>query len=96
MITLPNGVEIPEEDLHIWQTYDNRCIVHPNVYAVCLHENPPKSLNPSWKSQPWTRYALCNDCHTRVHNMSRIERDLWLTFERNKNFPHAEATLCQM
>jgi len=93
MITIPNGVEIPDNDLYIWQAYNFRCVVHPHIYAVCLHENPPKSKNPNWMNEPWTRYALCNDCHTKVHEMSRLERDAWLEFERNKNFPNAKAAL---
>ncbi len=89
MFTLPNGTEIPEEDVPIWSAHNNRCVAHPNLYAVCLHEEPPKSKNPNWKQEPWTRFPVCAYCHERVHEMPRIEAQSYLEFERAKNFPMA-------
>lgn len=91
--TLHNGIEIPDADLPIWQAYDFRCVAHPNIYAVCLHENPPKSRNPKWREQPWTRYAVCAYCHEMIHEVSPLERDAFLNFNRTKNFPNAEQRL---
>lgn len=92
---LPNGIEIPDPDLWIWLAYDFRCVAHPHIYGVCLHENPPKSKNPHWREQPWTRYCVCAHCHEQIHEMRTLERDAFLDFNRTKNCPDAERLLCQ-
>lgn len=90
MITvLPNGVEIPEEDLNIWKAYNYRCVAHPYVYAVCLHEEPPKSLNPNWRDMPDTRFPVCNECHHLVHSISRSDAGYYLETNRIRYFPDA-------
>jgi hypothetical protein len=81
--------DITPDDLHIWKAYNRRCVFHPGKLAVTLHEEPPKSLNPDWKKQPENRYPVCNDCHDRVHRMSRKQAKKELDDARAQNFPDA-------
>ncbi len=77
------------EDEKILKIYNNSCVAHPHKRSVCLHEEPPKSLNPSWRSMPHTRYPVCNECHMFVHNTSRIDAYTYLEEARDKYFPKA-------
>ena len=86
-------VEILERDLFIWEAYKKRCVVHPLKFAVCLHEEPPKSLNPNWLKEPLTRFPLCNDCHEQVHRMSRADAEAFLKKHRELNFPDATGVI---
>ena len=52
MIILSNGVQIPDDEVKIWERTHFACTAHPGRMAVCLHEEPPKSLNPHWKEMP--------------------------------------------
>ena len=79
---LPNGVEIPEEDLPIWSAYNCRCVIHSHLYAVCLHEEPTKSTNPNWREEPWNRYPVC-----------RTGAKEYLDYWRSIHFPTAEQAL---
>jgi hypothetical protein len=88
-ITLPTGVVIPDEDVFIAQAYAYRCVAHPTSWMVCLHEEPPKSLNPRWKSMPDTRYPVCDKCHNLVHRVGRKDAAYYLEEARKKNFPKA-------
>ena len=90
MVRLPNGVEIPDEDIYIWAAYNNRCVVHPDTWAICLHEEPPRSKNPHWRQMPETRFPVCNTCHFLVHSMSRSNASSFLNEYRSKHFPHVE------
>lgn len=65
---LQNGIEVEEEDVWLWQLYDGRCVLHPYRYAVCLHESPPKSLDPHWKEHPENRFPVCAECHEELHS----------------------------
>ena len=94
--TLLNGVRIPAKDADIWAATNFSCTVHPNRMGVCLHEEPPKSLNPRWREQPETRYCVCNDCHTLVHSLSRADSAYFLNSNRQNNYPDAEALLWQL
>lgn len=87
---------IPPEDLPIWKAYNGRCVIHTYRPAVCLHEEPPKSLNPRWRQMPETRFALCNDCHNLVHSMSRSEAIFMLEDARTRNFPEAKDILLKL
>ena len=86
---IPNGVEIPDEDQFIWEAYSFRCVAHTYRWAVCLHESPPKSLNPHWREMPETRFPVCDDCHQLVHRIPRLDGALYLEHARAKNFPKA-------
>lgn len=89
MYTLPNGTEIPDADAWIWEVYDHCCIFHPDRFARCLHEEPPKSLNPNWEAEPWNRFCLCHTCHERIHQMGRKEAMELLVEARDMSFPNA-------
>lgn len=89
----PNGITIPDADINIWQAYDFQCVGHPGTYAVCLHEEPPKSKNPDWRNQPETRFPVCNDCHNLVHSMARVDAAFYLEQSRNRFFPEAVSKL---
>lgn len=86
--SLSNGVFIPDEDLYIWKAYDFTCLVCGEL-PVCLHEDPPKSLNPNWKEQPETRYPVCNACHQFLHSIGRQEAKFLLDSRRDEHFPNA-------
>lgn len=94
--TLPNGVEIPDEDLPIWEAYNFSCTIHPHRWGVCLHEEPPKSLNPSWKEEPDTRFVLCDECHQLAHSLNRADSAFMLNTARKDNFPDAEEKLWRL
>lgn len=87
--TLPNGVDVLQEDDFIWGAYRYKCVVHPRRYAVTLHEEPPKSQDPYWKFHPTQRFPLCVSCHDAVHEMSRLAATYFLYENRAKNFPKA-------
>ena len=55
----------------VWEAYRNRCALHPERWAVVTHHEPPRSLNPCYKEQPWTWFPLCSDCHADAHEMNR-------------------------
>jgi hypothetical protein len=95
MVTLPNGVEIPEQDLPIWQAYGFHCVIHPALYAICLHEEPPKSLNPKWREMPETRYPVCDSCHQLLHSLPRRDAGFLLEKHRKRNYPMAEEVLLE-
>lgn len=88
-IILSNGVRIDDEELPIWLAYNCRCVCHPERWAVCLHEEPPRSLNPNWKNEPLRRFPVCYECHERAHRMGRDEAGEWLESQRNLFFPEA-------
>lgn len=88
MFTLPNGTEISDEDLFIWEAYDFSCVICEKQ-AVCLHEEPPKSLNPSWKTMPETRFPVCNEHHQEMHRYGRGYAQYLLDRGREENFPNA-------
>lgn len=71
MRILANGVQIPDEDDSIWKMYDDKCVFHRHKLADCLHEEPPRSLDPKWREHPFNRFALCNECHQWIHSIGR-------------------------
>jgi hypothetical protein len=91
--TLPNGIEIKDEDDFIAAAYSYRCCAHPTRWLVCLHEEPPKSLNPHWREMPETRYPVCDQCHNMVHRIQRIDAAYYLEHARSENFPKAVAEI---
>lgn len=80
-------IDILPEDLPIWKAHNFKCVVHPERKAVCLHEEPPKSLNPNWKKEPEKRFPVCNECHEKVHTMNREDAASFLAHNREINFP---------
>ena len=78
-----------DDEYKIMGIYNFSCVVHPYRRAVCLHEEPPKSLNPGWRLLPQARYAVCNECHMLVHQIPRKDAAYMLEQARSKNFPHA-------
>ena len=64
-------IDILPDELPIWEAYNFSCVVCKFNRAVCLHEEPPKSLNPNWEAEPWNRFPVCNDCHNHLHSLSR-------------------------
>lgn len=64
----------PNYDL-IFKLYNGRCILCRATYGVTVHELTPRSLAPkTWKKID-NRVCLCNECHTKIHNMSKRDRD---------------------
>lgn len=72
MVTLSNGVEIPDEDIPEWGVTNYRCFVHPMFLAVSLHHEPPRSMGGT------KGYPLCLMCHEKVHSMTRKDARLYL------------------
>lgn len=62
-----------DEELMVFEEYDYRCILCGFAYADTLHHEPPRSLNPNWKNEPWTQFPLCTAHHAAVHKLSRGE-----------------------
>jgi len=70
MKTNPTGnIQIPEEDYFLWEVYKFKCVICQS-WAVCLHECPPKSLNPKWKEHPEDRYSVCEKHHEQMHTIN--------------------------
>ena len=61
------------DELMIFEQYGFRCVLCGFQYADTLHEEPPRSLNPNWKDEPWTRFPLCNAHHEAIQSMPRDE-----------------------
>ena len=62
-----------KEELMVFEEYGFTCVLCGFQYADTLHHEPPRSLNPNWKDEPWTQFPLCNAHHTAVHKMGRAE-----------------------
>jgi hypothetical protein len=58
----------------IFAEYDYRCVLCGFAYADTLHHEPPRSLNPRWKDEPWTQYPVCNNHHEALHAIG--DRDM--------------------
>jgi hypothetical protein len=63
------------EELMIFAEYDYRCVLCGFMYADTLHHEPPRSLNPRWKDEPWKQYPLCNAHHEAIQDMPRSEAE---------------------
>ena len=71
-----------EEELIVFEAYGYRCVLCGFQYADTLHHEPPRSLNPNWKDEPWTQFPLCNAHHEAVQHMPREEaKELLLSHE---------------
>lgn len=71
--------------------YNHSCVVHPERFSVTIHHEPPRSLNPHWRTMPETWFPLCLTCHELVHSISRKDAAYLLIKCRRENFPELEA-----
>ena len=46
------------QELMVFEEYGYRCVLCGFQYADALHEEPPKSLNPNWRDEPWTQLKI--------------------------------------
>ena len=59
----------------LMKLFHGQCILCRASFGTTVHELIPRSLAPkSWKKIE-NRVVLCAVCHTKVHNMSRKDRD---------------------
>jgi len=63
------------EELFVFEQYGYRCVLCGFQCAVVLHEEPPRSLNPNWRDEPWTQFPLCAAHHEAVHSMPREDAE---------------------
>lgn len=78
----------PDERM-IFEEYGYRCVLCGFQYAVSLHEEPPRSLNPRWMDEPWRRFPLCNAHHETIQSMSRADAEEMLLHHVDIYFPGA-------
>jgi hypothetical protein len=64
-----------EQELMVFEAYDFRCVLCGFQYADTLHEEPPRSLNPNWRDEPWTQFPLCHAHHDSIQDMDRGEAE---------------------
>jgi hypothetical protein len=64
-----------DEEWMVLSEYGFRCVLCGFQPAVTLHHEPPRSLNPNWKNEPWTQFPLCDVHHDMVTGMSRYEAE---------------------
>lgn len=66
----------------VFEEYGYRCVLCGFQYADTLHEEPPRSLNPNWRDEPWRQFPLCNAHHDAIQSMARADaEELLLSFE---------------
>jgi len=78
---------LTEDDRIIYEAYDYKCANCGWNFAVAIHEEPPRSLNPQWRDQPWTRFPVCAYCHHQLQDMPRDEAALNLEMSGYLWFP---------
>ena len=61
------------EELMVFEAYDYKCVICGFMYADTLHHEPPRSLNPRWKDEPWKQYPLCAAHHDTLQDMPRAD-----------------------
>lgn len=59
------------QELMVFEEYGYRCVLCGFQYAVVLHEEPPRSLNPNWRDEPWKQFPLCSAHHDAIQEMNR-------------------------
>lgn len=59
------------DELEVFEEYGYRCVICVFQYADTLHHEPPRSLNPDWKNEPWTQFPVCSAHHDALHSMDR-------------------------
>lgn len=94
MNKLPNGVIVKDErEYAVYKIYDFRCVLHPERFALTLHHDPPRSLNPHYQDMPHTWWPLCGECHDLAHNLPRGEMTKRMQRSRSIFFPGVEELL---
>jgi hypothetical protein len=63
------------QELMVFEAYGYRCVLCGFQYADALHEEPPRSLNPNWRDEPWKQFPLCNAHHEAIQDMTRGEAE---------------------
>ena len=63
------------QELMVFEAYGFRCVLCGFQFADTLHEEPPRSLNPNWRDEPWTQFPLCHAHHDAVQAMDRGEAE---------------------
>ena len=72
---MPRQVNADENYEIVMRLYNSTCILCRATFGVTVHELIPRSLAPkSWKRID-NRVCLCASCHTKIHNMSKKDRD---------------------
>lgn len=61
------------EELLVFEEYRYLCVLCGFQLADTLHHEPPRSLNPNWKDEPWTQFPLCAAHHDFVTTMNRSD-----------------------
>ena len=70
------------DELIVMEEYGFRCVLCGFQYADTLHHEPPRSLNPNHKEEPWTQFPLCRTHHDFVQDIPREEaEEILLRFE---------------
>jgi hypothetical protein len=77
------------DELTIMEAYDFRCVLCGFQYAAAIHEEPPRSLNPMWKEEPWRRFPLCAAHHDTIQDMPRHEAEELILRHVDIYFPEA-------
>lgn len=81
----PDNLLEQEEDLR--REYNGSCVVHMERPSVTIHHEPPRSLNPHWRTMPETWFPVCHECHDLVHSISRKDAAYLLLKNRRENYP---------
>lgn len=63
------------DELIIMEAYGFRCVLCGFRYADTLHHEPPRSLNPNHKEEPWTQFPLCHAHHDAIQVMPRDDAE---------------------
>jgi hypothetical protein len=77
------------EELMILEAYDFRCVLCGFQYADTLHHEPPRSLNPNHKEEPWTQFPLCREHHDLIQDQPRVLAQAELIQSQEMFFPGA-------
>lgn len=63
--------EWTQEELQIFEGFDNRCVLCWINLAVTLHEIIPKSKDKDWM-RPENRVPVCAKCHDQIHRFGAL------------------------
>ncbi len=77
------------DELIIMEAYGFRCVLCGFQYADTIHEEPPRSLTPMWKEEPWKRFPLCAAHHETIQDLPREEAEEMILAHVDVFFPDA-------
>lgn len=80
-----------EQEQRIMNLYEGHCALCYWRTADVIHHEPPRSLNPAWREEPWTWYPLCPMCHSWAHAAPRQDVQDRLRVIRMTYFPGLDA-----